>query len=68
MSYLKQPPPGTFKRRYFSYPVFLADPARILEIPGPGQTQGPTLKITVCEHVRQAVGVIVLLCNKLDKF
>ena len=45
----------------FSYPILLADPARVLEVAGPGETQRSTLKVPVGEHVCQAEGVVVLL-------
>ena len=45
------------------YPVLLADPSSILEVPRPGQAEGAPLEVPVCEHVRQAEGVIILLCK-----
>ena len=45
------------------YPVLLADPSSILEVSRPGQAEGAPLEVPVCEHVRQAEGVIILLCN-----
>ena len=43
------------------YPILLADPSGILEVPRPGEAEGAPLEVPVGEHVRQAEGVIVLL-------
>lgn len=50
-----------------SHPVFFADPACVLKIPGPGQSQGPSIEVAVGEHVCEAEGVEVLLRKQLKK-
>lgn len=49
------------RRRAVFYPVFLADPAGVLQVPGPGQAQGAHLEVAVGEHVGEAEGVVVFL-------
>ena len=44
-----------------THPILLADAARVLEVPSPGQAQGASLEVSVGEHVGQAELVIVLL-------
>ena len=48
----------------FTHPILLTHTASVLEVPSPGQSQGPSLEVSVGEHVGQAELVIVLLCNK----
>ena len=43
--------------------MLLTNPASILEVPGPGQAEGPALEVSVGEHVGQAELIVVLLCN-----
>lgn len=46
--------------------MFFADPSCILKVPGPGESQGPSIEVAVGEHVSEAEGVEVLL-RKLFK-
>lgn len=47
-----------------TYPVFLANSARVFQIPGPRQAQSSLLEVTIREHVRQTERVVVLLWKK----
>ena len=50
-----------------SHPVFFADPACVLKVPGPGESQGPSVEVSVGEHVSEAEGVEVLLRKQLKE-
>lgn len=47
-----------------TYPVFLANSARVFQIAGPSQAQSSLLEVTIREHVRQTKRVVVLLWKK----
>lgn len=47
-----------------TYPVFLANSARVFQIAGPRQAQSSLLEVTIREHVRQTKRVVVLLWKK----
>lgn len=47
-----------------TYPVLLADAARVLQVASPRQSQCAHLEVAVGEHVRQAECVVVLFCER----
>lgn len=51
-----------------TYPVFLANSARVFQIAGPRQAQSSLLEVTIREHVRQTKCVVVLLWKKSFQF
>lgn len=47
--------------------VLLANSTRILQIASPSETQGAHLKVTIGKHVGQTEGIVIFLCNKINK-
>ena len=45
---------GMGRRLVNTYAVLFADPAGVVEVPGPGETEGAAVEVSIREHVGQA--------------
>jgi len=50
-----------------SYAVAFTDSAGVVDVAGPGQSQGAAVEVAVREHISQAERVVVVLRQQLEK-